>query len=408
MRSEHDILTLSIALLLLAWIGYVYASPWVLGVVANMASIELRLLAWIDRLGLLKPWWSLEHALATLPSIDPLDVQAQRERVYAVKRITHQPLVWAAIVLNMLGIGFLLTRANNPLLGPLNLAQLDVFISRFYYASRPVVGRHYADRHPIKDARARYALKPWEFACKHFLLRCGDQPYRAQYGTGITLLKPSASTLAQLHYDREAAHRVFAQQLGAPLVSVTDVLQLKAEYRALIVAMLAARDTQLAEQFASSEQWLKQFASSFWDLPKLLKQRPASDLPPLRRATLDIRGVDVFLKAALNCAQSRTLLESSAYANVLLVHLQQDTPVSTAKMVWLKPVNRTLFYALNNVGRPRRLFVEGHAAVAHAQVEHAAQKPLIVPQVATSTAALELELQRHRWLPANTSKEHRV
>lgn len=402
MRSEQDLLPLCIAVLVLAWVGYEFASPWMLSLVAHLASVELRMLAWLDRLALLRPWWSLEYELAIVQSLDFYDAQSQRERVYTIKRLTHGWLVWAALALNIFGIALLLSRAKSSLLGPLTLEQLDIFISRFYYPSRPVVGRHYEARHPVHDVQARFALKPWEFACQHGLLLNDNQPYCPSYGSGITLLKPSTQMLARTRFDRAAAREVFAQQLGTPLGAANDVLELDVEYRAIVVALLAASDAQLAKEFAPPEQWLKQFATSFWDLPKLLKQRPVSDLPPLRRATLDVSGVDACLQSALQRAEIRARLECSAYANVLLARLLQEGTIGCAKMVWLKPINRTLFYVLNNVGRPRRLFVEGHAALAHAQMEQATESPLMVAQVDVSVNALEHELQRHGWLPRGT------
>ena len=417
-QSEREILPLFFAGLVLAWIAYLFLYPWFVSQTAQLVRLEIMLLTWVSHLPILngfgstENWFGFESVLANLTGVHPITDTLHSSsaitpvnpnllitQVYALKELTHKYLVWIAIAVNGLFVSVIYRRSRNQFVGALTLAQLDIFISRFYYPSRPVVGRHYQDRHPIKDSAARFALKPWEFACRNHLLRIENEPFLGRYADAeITLLKPTAQQLTSLKFSFKAARLVFKRQLGSAFGGTDSVLEMPSEYRAILVVLLVERNAKLARRHAAPDHWLKQYASSFWSLPSLLNKRPLHELPKLEREVLNLSGVDQVLQDALKEDELCQLLTCSSYIHSMFVHLMTESRVSTAKLVWLKPINRTFFYVLNNTGRPRRLFVEGHAAHAHAQAEQAAGRRLSVPQIHESTKALHDELVRHRWL----------
>jgi hypothetical protein len=61
--------------------------------------------------------------------------------------------------------------------------------------------------------------------------------------------------------------------------------------------------------------------------------------------------------------------------------------LASAEFLWLKGVDRSLWYALNNVGR-RAVHVEGAGAVAHFEAERLAGIPLGIPHTESAEAAL--------------------
>lgn len=316
----------------------------------------------------------------------------------AIKTFAHTRFLGPALVVCGVMILVLVKRPNLNFVGMLSLLELDIFISRFYYPSRPIIGRNYENRHPVHDSQSRFARKPWEFAIDNHLLQSGDKPYKSDVQNGgFGICKPSLAIVNQLRLNRRLALRIFAQQLGPKIESTRNILALPNEYRAVLVALIADTYFDCDKSGHTSEQWLSQFASSFWNLKKL-RQGKLNELPPLVASGLDMQNVDAALRQALQLDNVRNKCLSSAYANVMLLNWMCCSTLTTSKMVWLKPVNRTLFYTLNNVGRPRRLFVEGHAPHAHRQVERAVGQRMHLAQVELSVDALEQELMRHGWL----------
>lgn len=66
--------------------------------------------------------------------------------------------------------------------------------------------------------------------------------------------------------------------------------------------------------------------------------------------------------------------------------------LSTSMFRWLKPLDRTLWYCLNNVGR-RAFHIEGAGGVSHFQAERILQQPLADPYVDGAIEGLESYLE---------------
>ena len=77
--------------------------------------------------------------------------------------------------------------------------------------------------------------------------------------------------------------------------------------------------------------------------------------------------------------------------------------LTTSDFVWLKAVDRTLFYALNQVGR-KVSWVEAAGCRAHADAEEAAGNPLFEPHVDKAVEALERRLMKLGYLNAGGKK----
>lgn len=68
----------------------------------------------------------------------------------------------------------------------------------------------------------------------------------------------------------------------------------------------------------------------------------------------------------------------------------------------MKPVDRELWYVLNNVGR-KTYGAEGGGAFAHFQVETGLAHPLTTPDVDSAVEALKNALATEGWLEAPRS-----
>jgi hypothetical protein len=78
-------------------------------------------------------------------------------------------------------------------------------------------------------------------------------------------------------------------------------------------------------------------------------------------------------------------------ALALLAYARTKTVLPCADFLWLKAVDRPLWYALNNLGR-RAYHVEGAAAISHYLSERAARAAVSAPQVAAAADGILLYL----------------
>jgi len=290
---------------------------------------------------------------------------------------------------------------NESYTGWLTHDQLDAYRAMKYYPIRPVVCRELHKQSAL-TGEWRYSMKPWSFAAEHqILVQENNQAITLVYKKNSVLPeKPSEQEIAHFKFCDDVAHGVFIKQLGQKLNQVEEILSLKPSEKALIVALISDLCPDIAMK--EKDQWLEQFANSFYEpkkVQKKLKKGIDPDFVPFTESNIDISGVNEQLKMALKHDESRKRLQASKYTNCLIAKLMSEAlRVHTALFVWLKPINRTLFYTLNNVGRARRYHIEGHAAFCHLEVEKELNRPIAYPNVGGSVLGLKRELLRHRWV----------
>lgn len=182
---------------------------------------------------------------------------------------------------------------------------------------------------------------------------------------------------------RGEANKQFALQLG-PLWQGVEKLPL--HIRALF-AVFAARvnsDTESAM--------------------KLLKQLNLS-----AATKLDLTGVDALIAKHINTKLVQKIVQSHAYVLTVMASMlegaREDGVQASADFLWLKPLDRRLWYTLNTVGR-QTPFIEVGGIFAHWVSEKEAGRKLTVPMVEEATNALEIALKEVVYHPddvANTN-----
>lgn len=207
------------------------------------------------------------------------------------------------------------------------------------------------------------ALTPMQFAKRNKLI---DEVVRQN--SESTSWKDRETIEAVLK--KGEATRVFTMQLGALWQGIE---KLPPHIRALF-AVFAARlnaDSKIANEL------LMQFART-----AALK--------------IDYTGVDDLLKKHYNTKSVQQIVQSHAYVYTVLASMLQgareDGVQATADFLWLKPVDRRLWYTLNVVGR-QTPFVEVAGIFAHWTAEREAGRRLLVPMVEEATKALERALR---------------
>lgn len=167
--------------------------------------------------------------------------------------------------------------------------------------------------------------------------------------------------------DKGPATRLFTMQLG-PLWK--DVFNLPVHIKALIVIFIARaqRERHVAK--------------------KLLSQIAAS----AASGKLDFTGVNEQLMQYRNSKVLRWLRPRHAYVRTMMPTLLEiaraDGVLATSEFLWLKPVDRKLWYTLNSVGRQTSV-IEVSGVFSHWKAEKALGRAMTTPMVKEAVRALD-------------------
>lgn len=117
---------------------------------------------------------------------------------------------------------------------------------------------------------------------------------------------------------------------------------------------------------------------------------------------LDFSGTEELLKKYIDTKLVQRVMQSHAYLLTVMAEMLEaartDGVQATADFLWLKPVDRRLWYMLNTVGR-QTPFVEVAGPYAHWLAERELGKKLIVPVIEEATNALEAALKEIIYRP---------
>lgn len=208
------------------------------------------------------------------------------------------------------------------------------------------------------------AMSPMQFAKKYRLL----MEERGNPVTSFTRKGRAAVTAVVI---REEAHKVFAFQLGS---FWTNVDSLKVHAQALF-AVFAARLAGDREGAAKLLQHIALSASS---------------------GKLDFSGYKELLNKYRNNKHVVRATEDHAYVLTVMASMlmlaRRDGVLATADFLWLKPLDRTLWYMLNAVGR-QTPYVEVAGPFAHWLAELEFGRKLYVPVVDAAVNALEIAIK---------------
>jgi intracellular multiplication protein IcmP len=208
------------------------------------------------------------------------------------------------------------------------------------------------------------AMTPMQFCKKYNLL----EEFRRQNYEGMARKDMNK---IEVNLKRGQANKIFIMQLGS-LWAGTSRLP---PYAKALFAVFAARhngDSKMAFQI------LQQLAVS------------------CMASKMNFSGVDALCKKHESSAAIQKITQSHAYVLTvmasMLVAARDDGVQASADFLWLKPVDRKLWYMLNTVGR-QTPFVEVGGCFAHWVAEKEMGRKLIVPMIEEATNALELALK---------------
>lgn len=220
---------------------------------------------------------------------------------------------------------------------------------------------------PIDQGPWAMSMNPMEFARKYQLLR----EVREQ-GVGEKLIQRGMKIRAEVIRDK--AERVFAEQLGAPWEGIDKLNPYtKTLFAAFIARANHDRSTSAGILNAVS-------ASSINGKPDF--GAVASEVKKVLAKYRDDKRVVAIIKQH---AYVRTMMAS------ILEFARTDGVLSSSDFLWLKPLDRKLWYTLNNVGR-QTAFSEVGGIFAHWVVERELKRRFSVPMVHEAVVGLEKAL----------------
>jgi intracellular multiplication protein IcmP len=207
------------------------------------------------------------------------------------------------------------------------------------------------------------AMTPMQFCKRHQLL----EEFRRGPQEGMTRKEWDR---IEVKLKRGQANKIFATQLGALWAGPHKL----PPHIKVLYAVFGARlnnDTEAAS--------------------KMLKQLAASST-----SKLDFTGAEELLKKHENTKLVQKAIQPHAYVLTVMASMlegaRQDGVQASADFLWLKPIDRRLWYILNTVGR-QTPGAEVAGIFAHWVAEKEADRKLLVPMIEEATNALELALK---------------
>lgn len=168
-----------------------------------------------------------------------------------------------------------------------------------------------------------------------------------------------------------AAHRIFTLQLGS-VWEGADKLPL---YMQALVAIFIARGNR---DRISADPILQRISAS------------------ANEGTLDFSGAVTLWRKHINSKNVQRVLQKHAYIYTVMASLielaREDGVLATAEFLWLKPLDRKLWYMLNSVGRQTAV-PEIAGAFSHWLAEKKVGQPLKVPMVQEAVKSLQAALE---------------
>lgn len=240
-----------------------------------------------------------------------------------------------------------------------------------------------------------------------------DTPENRRFLKGISWRDVDRSHVSEYRLDREKAKVAFERQLGIPIVQ-EGIINIPAwrswpkHYKALIAVFLLRGFPKTPDDRERSDRLLVQFNDSFY-YPNYRK----TGKPEIVLDDLNTEGVEDVLAGYLdnpggNQRELVNILRSHAYLTTLMFKLLHSARkrgiLTTADFIWLRPIDRTLWYLLNGAGR-RTAPTEAAGPWAHYEVEDMLGTHCVTPEVWEAVLALERDLVKEGWILAENTPD---
>ncbi len=178
--------------------------------------------------------------------------------------------------------------------------------------------------------------------------------------------REESATSSTAKVDAGVATKAFSKQLGRPWRGWAHL----PNYKQVLLASFCLKSVRKREE---SDALLGELALS-WTYKNGLKI--SNSLLKIARSTLKNREVSGKVLSVCN----QHAYENTAMLRGLLVARDEGGVLSPSQFVWLRALDRSLWYALNNLGR-QTFHMEALGTMAHFRVEKLTQRPVLRPRV---------------------------
>lgn len=196
---------------------------------------------------------------------------------------------------------------------------------------------------------------------------------------------------AQILLDEAKAEKLFVSQLGPKFTGLKSLPDYQKGLAAAFIAF-GCGDKESAHD--------------------LLDQMSLSFVEPIKaddKIKIDISGADEIIQKYIT-DESLDFWTSShkAYVYPYLMGLldsfaRKKGVLATSQFIWLRPVNRTLWYALNQMGG-RESWIEASGPWAHFHTERIAETAMHEPEIQNAVIGLKESLIQKGWLATKTAR----
>ena len=313
------------------------------------------------------------------------------ETMQKVLRYTGSWIRWPfALLLVLFGVAAIFMGRVGSLVRRFNMESLLRNNAESFPCLRPVVGRgkyllspESHDSGPWKIART-----PVQFALENgLLLDEQEKAFTPEQALKNGLPSTELPAWGNARLDEKKALAVLTEQLGKPFEGCEGLSPCR---RALAVAFLA---------YANGD---KKNCISILDMVSCSYNEidGNADCPVLTDTAFEKRLKKAWARHK-DVLSEKNMASHAAYElpwfMALLYRARQKGVLASSQFLWLRPMDRPLWYALNQCGG-RAAWAEGFAAWAHYMAEEQEGKALTEPHVAPAVASLREALSAQGWL----------
>ncbi len=227
----------------------------------------------------------------------------------------------------------------------------------------PITGLNLIDI-DVNEGPWAMALSPLQFAKKHDLIKVE---------TVLDRKSPwKTEGVKKMNLQKDRSHQVFLKQMGALWEGEYEL----PDHRRALFAIFLAR---IEHDHTGASDLIKTLAISY------SKGRPDFSLvnPLIQKHKNSKKGAE--------CVQSHAFVMT--VLSTMLKVARTDGVLASSDFIWLKPMDRELWYMLNTMGR-QTPFCEVAGPYAHWKAEMELGRPLFRPIIAEATRALEESLDK--------------
>ncbi len=212
--------------------------------------------------------------------------------------------------------------------------------------------------------------------------------------TGSPLLKAGSRARRSLRVDTARVETLLKKQLGRSFAGFERLPYYAQGLAAAFAAFGSGQDGRNKGQ-AMLDQMSSSIAETFPESPKMAGEGKGRSV-----FTVDTTGAADLWKKYASAEMTEILAIHKSFTNVwmtaLLGYARRRGTLPTAQFVWLRAIDRTLWYALNQYGG-RRPWVEATGVWAHFEAEQTLDQVLLEPEILDAADWVAHEIYQDGW-----------